>query len=162
MSLLLLYLQIILFKGMENKKGNEYFDNFEELINNDDKCLELLAKIKWGEEFVCRHCGHTNFCKGKTPHSRRCTKCKHDESASAHTIFHNIKFPISKAFSIAYQICNEKKKISTYEFARNLSLRQMTCWKFKDKVSKAIGKENAIDKDTKLSLQKIFLVALPK
>lgn len=127
-------------------------DNFEELFNNDEKCLELLAKIKWGDDFVCRKCGNTNYCKGKTPYSRRCTKCKKEESATSHTIFHNVKFPISKAFYIAYQICNENKKISSYEFARNLSLRQMTCWKFKDKVSKAIGSN--IDKDTKLSLQK--------
>ena len=95
------------------------------------------------------------IAKGKTPYSRRCTKCKKDESATAHTIFHNVKFPISKAFYIAYQICNDNKKISSYEFARNLSLRQMTCWKFKDKVSKAIG--STIDKDTKLSLQKYSL-----
>ncbi len=139
---------------MEN---NDLFGNFESLFNNDEKCLELLAKIKWGDDFTCSKCGNTNYCKGKTPFSRRCTKCKKDESATAHTIFHNVKFPISKAFYIAYQICNENKKISSYEFARNLSLRQMTCWKFKDKVSKAIGSN--IDKDTKLSLQKIFLVS---
>jgi hypothetical protein len=138
-------------------EDNKYFDHFEELFNNDEKCLELLAKIKWGEEFTCKKCGNTNYCKGKSPYSRRCTKCKKDESATAHTIFHNVKFPISKAFYIAYQICNENKKISSYEFARNLSLRQMTCWKFKDKVSKAIGSN--IDKDTKLSLQKIFLLS---
>ena len=140
---------------MEN---NEYSGNFSELFDSDEKCLELLAKIKWGNDFTCRKCGNTNYCKGKTAYSRRCTKCKKEESASAHTIFHNVKFPISKAFYIAYQICNDNKKISSYEFARNLSLRQMTCWKFKDKVSKAIEKDSSIDKETKLSLQKIFLV----
>jgi hypothetical protein len=142
---------------MERTEDSKYFKHFEELFNNDEKCLELLAKIKWGADFICKKCGNTNYCKGKTPFSRRCTKCKKDESATAHTIFHNVKFPVSKAFYIAYQICNENKKISSYEFARNLSLRQMTCWKFKDKVNKAIG--SSIDKDTKLSLQKIFLVS---
>lgn len=143
---------------MEESIEEKESDNFEELFNDDDKCLALLSKIKWGDEFECLKCGNTNYCKGKTPFSRRCTRCKHDESATSHTIFHNIKFPISKAFYIAYQICNEKKKISSYEFARNLSLRQMTCWKFKDKVSKAISKENIIDSDTITSLKKIFLI----
>lgn len=140
-----------------NDTENINIDNIKELFESDLKCLELLAKIKWGDEFFCKNCGHSNYCKGKKPFSRRCTKCKHEESATSHTIFHNLKFPISKAFFIAYQICMENKKISSYEFARNLSLRQMTCWKFKDKVSKALSDDSSIDKETKLSLQKIFL-----
>jgi hypothetical protein len=142
---------------MSKIKKNIISVNFENLFNNDDKCLELLAKIKWGEDFLCKKCGNNNYCKGKTPFSRRCTRCKHDESATAHTIFHNLKFPISKAFYIAYQICNEKKKISSYEFARNLSLRQMTCWKFREKVIKAMNGENTLDAETRIVLQKIFI-----
>ncbi len=129
----------------------------KELFSDDEKCLEFLDKVKWGEDFVCKKCGNTNYCKGKTSFSRRCTKCKHDESATSHTIFHNIKFPISKAFYIAYQICNEQKKISTYEFARQLSLRQMTCWKFRDKVSKALDSEEQLGNEDKAILQKMFL-----
>ena len=97
------------------------------LFSNDENCLELLAEVKWKDGFVCRKCGNTNFCSGKTPHARRCTKCKTEESATTGTIFHNCKFPISKAFYIAYNVCKGNHEISTYEFARRLSLRQMTC-----------------------------------
>ncbi len=109
-----------------------------ELFNNDEKCLEFISQLKWNEGFVCRKCGNTNFCSGKSAHSRRCTKCKTEESATAETIFHNCKFPISKAFYIAYTVCKDKSEVSSYEFARRLSLRQMTCWKFKDKIKKAL------------------------
>jgi len=108
------------------------------LFQSDDKCLEFLADIKWPDGFICRKCGNSNHCPGKTPHSRRCTKCKSEESVTSGTIFHNCKFPVSKAFYIAYNVCKSETDISSYEFARRLSLRQMTCWKFKDRIKKTL------------------------
>jgi hypothetical protein len=108
----------------------------DSLFKSDDKCLEFIAEIKWADGFICRKCGNANHCPGKTPYSRRCTKCKSEESATSGTIFHNCKFPLSKAFYIAYNVCKSETDISSYEFARRLSLRQMTCWKFKDRIKK--------------------------
>lgn len=127
-----------------------------ELFESDEKCLEFLAGLKWSEGFLCRKCGNSNYCPGKTPYSRRCTRCKAEESAAAGTIFHNCKFPVSKAFYIAYNVCRGKEEISTYEFARRLSLRQMTCWNFKNKIRTALGKMDSLSDPEKLSIQKIL------
>jgi hypothetical protein len=113
-------------------------EQLDELFTSDDKCHEFLARLKWENGFVCRKCGNINYCPGKAPFSRRCTRCKTEESATAGTIFHHCRFNISKAFYIAYTVCKGQNEISSYEFARRLSLRQMTCWKFKDKLKKAI------------------------
>ena len=122
----------ILFK---DELTNEQLD---ELFKSDEKCLEFIAELKWAEGFVCRKCNNTNHCPGKTAFSRRCTKCKSEESATSGTMFHNCKFPVSKAFYIAYNVCKSDTDISSYEFARRLSLRQMTCWKFKDRIKKTL------------------------
>lgn len=127
-----------------------------ELFNSDEKCLEFLAGIKWEKGFICRKCGHNNYCPGKTPYSRRCTKCKSEESATAGTIFHNCKFPIHKAFFIAYNVCKKKNELSTYEYARKLSLRQMTCWNFKKKIENAIKKMDSLTENERLSIQKML------
>ncbi len=128
----------------------------EELFSSDEKCLEFLADLKWSEGFICRKCGNTNYCPGKTPHSRRCTRCKTEESSAAGTIFHNCKFPISKAFYIAYNVCKGKEDLSTYEFARRLSLRQMTCWNFKTKIQHALQQIDTLTDREKNSIQKIL------
>jgi hypothetical protein len=128
----------------------------EELFHNDEKCLEFLADLKWNEGFVCRKCGNENSCPGKSPFSRRCTKCKKEESATTGTIFHNCKFPISKAFFIAYNVCKGKEDFSTYEFARRLSLRQMTCWNFKTKIQHALKEMDTLSENEKLSINKIL------
>ncbi|MDR3653837.1 MAG: transposase [Paludibacter sp.] len=127
----------------------------KELFEDSEKVLKFIAEIKWNDSFVCRKCGHTNFCEGKSPSSRRCTRCKTEESATAHTLFHNCKFPINKAFYIAYQVCVEGKDISSYEYSDQLGLNQMTCWKFRKRIKNCVIKNGA---DTKsVTIQKILL-----
>jgi hypothetical protein len=141
-----------------NKIFKEELNNeqLEELFNNDEKCLEFLAKVKWEGGFKCKKCGNTNYCAGKEPYSRRCTKCKTKESATNGTIFHGIKFPLSKAFYIAYKVC-KGEDISTYEFARRLSLRQMTCWKFKSKIKNALSQMTELSEKERKTIEKILI-----
>ena len=131
-------------------------EQVEELLSSDEKCLEFLAELKWANGFTCRKCGNTNSCSGKTPHSRRCTRCKTEESATTGTIFHNCKFPVSKAFYIAYNVCKGTEEISTYEFARRLSLRQMTCWNFKAKIQNALSQIDSLTENERTSIRKIL------
>lgn len=113
--------------------------DFDTHYSTHEACLRFLAESKWRDGFVCRHCGHTNYCEGKTPYSRRCTRCKREESATAHTIFHRCRIHLPDAFRITYLVCGDAE-ISTYELSRRLNLRQMTCWKFKKKISECLEK----------------------
>jgi hypothetical protein len=128
----------------------------EEMFHSDVKCYEFLAGLKWANGFVCRKCGNTNSCPGKEPFSRRCTKCKSKETATNGTIFHGVKFPIHKAFYIAYNVCKGKEDISTYEFGRRLSLRQMTCWNFKTKIEHALSEMDTLSEKERSSIEKIL------
>ena len=137
------------------------FDNipikiFNAQFTDKNACLKFLADQKWQNEFVCKKCGHTNFCKGKTPYSRRCTKCKSEESATAHTMFHRCHIPLTTAFKIAYLVCNEPK-ISSYELSRLLDTRQMTCWKFKSKIAECIENSNEYSMVEKVELKNVIL-----
>jgi len=105
----------------------------EEVLMDEDRCLEFIAGEKWCGGFFCKKCGNHNYCKGKKPHSRRCTRCKHEESATSHTIFHGCHLPLTQAFRLAYQVCHNPE-VSTYELARQLETRQMTCWKLRKKM----------------------------
>jgi len=131
-------------------------EQLDELFSNDEKCYEFLAELKWKDGFTCRKCGNNNFCEGKTPYARRCPRCKTEESSTAGTIFHNCKFPVSKAFYIAYNVCKGEEEISTYEFARRLSLRQMTCWNFKTKIQQALQQIDSLTPNEKSSIEKIL------
>lgn len=124
----------------------------QQLCEDADKVLEFVSQVKWKDGFVCRNCNHTNYCEGKTPFSRRCTRCKKEESATAHTLFHNIKFPINKAFFIAYHVCMLGDEFSSYTYSFQLGLNQMTCWKFRKRIQHCIAK---VDKQDSCLAQRI-------
>jgi len=113
------------------------FQEFSKRFSDPEQCLSIIAEEKWHEGYICRKCGNANYCTGKTPFSRRCTRCKTDESATAHTIFHHCRIPITDAFEIAYMVCGSPK-ISSYELSRRLETRQMTCWKFKKRIMECL------------------------
>jgi hypothetical protein len=142
---------------------NKFFKNdlapgfLEELFNNDDKCLEYLSSAKWSKGFICRKCGNDNHSPGKVPFSRRCTRCKNEESATANTIFHNCKFPVSKAFYITYNVSKGESELSTLELARKLALQELTCWKFKNKVQKALDGMILLNNDEQFSMKDVIL-----
>lgn len=129
---------------------------FNNLFPTDERCLEFLAGKKWENGFICRKCGQTNYCKGKKPYSKRCTKCKSEESATAHTAFHKCKLPLTKAFKITYMVCNDPD-ISTYKLSDKFNIRQMTCWKFKKKIIDCINQRGDIDIFEKEALKKKFI-----
>jgi len=125
--------------------------DIQEHFDTEEKCLSFLSGEKWRDGYACRHCGNTNFCKGKKPYSRRCTRCKREESATAHTIFHGCKISLTEAFQMLYQVCHAPD-ISSYDLSRQFGMRQMTCWKFKKKVQECIeqdGQLNIFDPSTK-------------
>ena len=70
---------------------------FRKEFTDDLSCLSVLADLKWKDGYACSNCGSANYCKGKQPYSRRCTKCKKDESATANTVFHRCKFSLRKS-----------------------------------------------------------------
>jgi hypothetical protein len=113
-------------------------------FSTTEDCLQFLADKKWKDGFTCKKCGHTNCCRGKTPHSRRCTRCKHEESATAHTIFHRCHIPLTEAFRIVYMVCHDPA-VSTYELSRQVELRQMTCWKLKNRLMECIKNRGEVD-----------------
>ncbi|HEY8782525.1 MAG TPA: IS1595 family transposase [Mucilaginibacter sp.] len=111
---------------------------FSERFATDDDCRKYLSEIKWKNGYQCGKCGHTRYYEIKKVGSRQCIHCKYAESATARTLFHKVKFPLRKAFYIAFMVVTNKKGVSSYELSRKLGLRQKTCWSFKQKVIEAM------------------------
>lgn len=107
---------------------------FMEKFSSNESCYEYLALLKWQNGYSCSDCSHGEFSKGRLPSARRCKKCKYDESATAGTLFHKVKFEIKKAFWIVYQVISSKSGVSSMQLSRDLELRKNTAWAFKRKV----------------------------
>ena len=112
---------------------------FHKAFSTDEDCYRYLSEIKWDKKYQCKKCGHTKFYKDVRPFSRRCMKCKYDESPTAGTMFDKCKFPLLLAFHIAFKISTKKKGMSTLELSQEFELRQKTCWEFKWKIQQAMA-----------------------
>ena len=120
----------------------EYFQNLDinklmEAFGNEQLCLSFLAENKWKTGFVCRKCGNTRWCAGSKPFSRRCTLCKTQESATAHTTFHRCKIPLPQAFQLSWYVCHNPE-MSLQELAEKMNMRTMTVWKMRTKIKECI------------------------
>lgn len=112
-------------------------ERFKVTFDTEEKCLAILSELKWKDGFVCHKCGSERYGKGKSPYSRRCTRCKTEESATAHTIFHHCRISLPVAFEIAYMVCG-KPAIPASSLSQVLDTRHMTCLNFKKKILECI------------------------
>ena len=113
-------------------------DVFTDLFDSDNSCYHYLVYLKWADGDKCNKCSSNKYGRGKKWHSRRCLKCRYDESATANTLFHKLKFPISEAFHIILQLLQIPQGISSNELSRQYSICQKTAWFFKRKVQQGI------------------------
>lgn len=124
-------------------------EEFQKIYPDEESCFKYLSEIKWTKGYSCKKCSNKNSSAGKTPYSKRCTKCGYDESVTTYTIFHNSKLPITQTFYLSYLVL-ANKNISSHELSEKLDLRQKTCWAFKKKIvdsmnSSGTGKLNSKD-----------------
>lgn len=117
--------------------------NYEELLNiypDDNSVVKYIAEIKWRDGYSCKKCKNKKYCDGLKKHSRRCTKCRYDESATTNTVFHKCKFDLTKAFYIALKVKHRGESLVANEVAKEINIRPATVWRFKQKIVEAISK----------------------
>jgi two-component system, sensor histidine kinase LadS len=114
------------------------YKQFKTLYPDSLACYRFLETLKWEKAFHCRKCQNDKYFDGAQKFARRCTRCGYNESITAFTIFHSIKFPIEKAFYIAYLAVAGKKDYTLEALAQQLDLRVNTVWSFKHKVIECI------------------------
>ncbi len=103
------------------------FDEFSSVFPDERSCLQYLAELKWKDGYHCKKCDNATFGKSKTPFGRRCTKCNYDESPTTDTLFHRLRFPITKAFYMVYLVSIKDNALTVDELSE-------TCWSFRKKI----------------------------
>ncbi|GAL83230.1 sensor histidine kinase [Sporocytophaga myxococcoides] len=118
-------------------KNQVNFEEFVKVYPDELTCFRYLEELKNQNKFQCKKCNSNSCGKGKEQFDRRCSKCGYNESVTANTIFHKLKFPIVKAFYMMYLVSN-KQDLTSDELSEMLSLRKSTCSNFKKKIKDRI------------------------
>jgi len=131
---------------------------FIERFNTSDKCKEYIAHYKWRNGFTCPKCGHTHYWHKKDdPYTKVCKACRHAESVTAHTLFHKVKFDLSKAFYILFEMSMTTKSCSSPVLARKYEINQKTAWLFMSKVRRAMSSNGHFLLEGECEVDEIFI-----
>ena len=91
---------------------------FQRLFPDEAACVAYLERARWGDGFVCRHCGATGEPRYiATRHSvLRCRECRSDTSLTAGTVMERTHTPLSVWFWAAYLIASQTPGMSATQF----------------------------------------------
>ena len=97
---------------------------FQRLFPDEAACVAYLERARWGDGFVCRHCGATGEPRYiATRHGvLRCRECRSDTSLTAGTVMERTHTPLSVWFWAAYLIASQTPGMSATQFQRQLGL----------------------------------------
>ena len=136
--------------------GQSIYD-FQAQFGTDEKCMNVLANLKWPNGFRCRNCAYKKYCDTKKHGARRCCSCGKVESATAHSLFPKVKFPLHKAFMMLYLISTTKRGISAAELHRKLGLNKRTCLLFKRKAMEAMASQEIYKMRGEVEVDETFI-----
>lgn len=117
-------------------KGRNLLE-FPNRFKTDKDCKKYLAEIKWKDGFECLKCGH-NKCQIRKDISRICNICSHQESATANTLLHKIKFGVRKAFFITFEMGTNTKSLSASYMGVRYGVSEKTARIWMHKVREAM------------------------
>jgi hypothetical protein len=104
---------------------------FQRLFPDEAACTSYLERARWGNGFVCSHCGASDepYRFSNRLGVLRCRHCNHDTSLTAGTVMERSHTPLSVWFWAAYLVASQTPGMSAVQFQRQLGLsRYETVW----------------------------------
>lgn len=117
---------------------------FVKCFGNEQNCHDYLASIRWKEGVSCIYCNSSSIQKRKESKRYRCGSCKKSFSATARTIFHASRIPLSKWFIAITLISGAKKGISSLQLARAIGVNKNTAWYLQLRIRIAMKLDNGL------------------
>ena len=102
-----------------------YPKNISELMARfctEESCRNYLEKLRWPEGYVCLKCGNKKAWK-TTRGTAFCSKCRHQQSVSAGTLFQDSRIPLRIWFQAIWWFTGQKNGVSAQGLQRVLGMR---------------------------------------
>ena len=93
---------------------------FQQLHGTEEKCAEVLAKLRWPSGFECPSCQCRKHCLFERRGLRQCAECGRKTSITAGTLFEHAKLPLTAWFQAIILTVQGKKGISAMDLMRKI------------------------------------------
>jgi transposase-like protein len=98
------------------------------LYPTDDKCREILTRLRWPEGVTCLRCKERRVAWLKARNQFECLGCGYQFSVLTGTTFNDTHLPLLKWFMAVVLLCEAKKGMSACQIQRTLGISYKTAW----------------------------------
>lgn len=98
------------------------------LFSTDEKCRELLERLRWPEGVMCPRCKDSRISRLKDYARFECVGCRYQFTVMSGTIFHDTHLPLPTWFLAVLLLCESKKGMSANQIKRTLGVSYKTAW----------------------------------
>lgn len=116
-----------------------------ELFPTEERAVEWLETIRWGEEPVCPHCGSVEDIS--TPKSKPftywCKSCRHNFTVKTGSLMHSSKIPLRHWAVAIYYVLTHRKGVSAMTLSKELDVTYKTAWFMLHRIREGCGDDGA-------------------
>jgi transposase-like protein len=94
--------------------------DLNQMFSTDDRCRELLERLRWPEGVMCPRCKDTRVSRIKDYARYECVGCEYQFTVTSGTIFHDSHLPLPYWFLATLLMCEAKKGMSAMQLKRTL------------------------------------------
>ena len=91
-----------------------------ELFSTDDRCRQLLERLRWPEGVMCPRCKDIRVSRLKDYARYECVGCEYQFTVTSGTIFHDSHLPLPIWFLATLLLCEAKKGMSAHQLKRTI------------------------------------------
>lgn len=117
---------------------------WQQRYGTEKACAATLAKYRWTKGFLCPKCGNDSAWFITTRKLYQCSKCKHQVSITAGTLFHATNLPLVKWFWAIYLVAADKGGISALRLSKHLGVSWRTARSMLKKIRTAMAHRDSI------------------
>lgn len=113
--------------------------DINKLYPTDDRCRELLQRLRWPEGVMCPRCKDTRVSILKDYGRFECVGCEYQFTVTAGTIFHDSHLPLTKWFLAVLLLVEARKGMSAMQLKRTIGMGYKTAWYLFHRIRKAMS-----------------------
>ena len=123
---------------------------WQKQFGTERACVRALTKVRWPQGFQCPACGFEKFSFIETRKLHQCSKCRHQVSITADTLFHATKIPLVKWFWTIYLTASDKGGVSALRLSKHIGVSWLTARRMLKKIRTAMAHRDSIYRLQKL------------
>src|SRR5271163_3919842 len=124
--------------GRAMAKGRS-LSQFQETFPDETSCAAFLLEWRWSKGFVCPGCGEQRAAALKSrAYTYECLDCGRQTSATAGTVMHRSKLPLTSWFWAAHLMATHSNGMSARQLEDQLGVTYKTAWLLTQKLRRSM------------------------